>query len=282
MDSLPRHTLTRLIAKYGRGVCDSPKRVEALLRDLCGSHRREINILIGALEEHVAMDLIRTGKSVPRDVLLAKLANRLQHNRAYTPEAANWAVDGWAVALGILSESEFAARARSRTANTTRSTLAIPAQTDSPSTITNSAQQASSTRRADDQTNNPLSKSPSRTTSHVTPPQRPIPQSPPVNAQRPATTHLPLTTSPPSVVPPRPSPHANAASTATTANNVPSRPQPLTMQQPSRRGMKLGGCLFTLVLLVVVVIGAVFVVPAIIAILREEQAQPSINDRQFP
>ncbi|MDQ3255978.1 MAG: hypothetical protein M3R15_19120, partial [Acidobacteriota bacterium] len=159
---MPRHTLTRLIAKHGRGICDSPKRIEALLRDLCGSHRREINILIGALEERVATDLIRTGKSVPRDVLLAKLANRLQDNRAYTPEAASWAVDCWAVALGILSETEFAARVQSRTANTTPSTLADPGQTDSQSSSIASGQKASSTRIVDDQTENPPSKSPSR------------------------------------------------------------------------------------------------------------------------
>ncbi len=281
MDSLPRHTLTRLIAKYGRGICDSPKRLEAMLRDLCGSHRREINILIGALEEHVATDLIRTGKSVPRDVLLAKLANRLQDNRAYTPEAASWAVDGWAVALGILSQMEFAARAQSRTANTTPSTHADPGQTDSQSSSIASGQKASSTRIVDDQTENPPSKSPSRTTSHVTPLQHPIRPSPPVNAQRPATTQRPLTTSPPSVVSPRPS-HANTVSPATSANNVLTQQQPLTIQKPARRGWKLGGCLFTLLFLVVLVIGAVFVVPAIIAILREEQAQPSVNDRQFP
>lgn len=281
MNSLPRHTLTRLIAKHGRGICDSPKRIEALLRDLCGSHRREINILIGALEERVATDLIRTGKSVPRDVLLAKLANRLQDNRAYTPEAASWAVDGWAVALGILSESEFAARARSRTANMTRSTLADTGQTDSPSTSIPSGQQAPSTRQANDQTRNPPSTSPSRTTPRVTPLQHPIRPSPHVNAQRPATTQRPLTTSPPSVVSPRPS-HAKTISPATSANNVLTQQQPLTMQQPERRGLKLGGCLFTLLFLIVLVVGAVFVVPAIIAILREEQAQPSVNDRQFP
>jgi len=281
MNSLPRHTLTRLIAKYGRGICDSPKRLEALLRDLCGSHRREINILIGALEERVATDLIRTGKSVPRDVLLAKLANRLQDNRAYMPEAASWAVDCWAVALGIISETEFAARVRSRTADTTRTTLPDPGQTDMPSTNITSGQKAPSTRRADDQTENPPSKSPARGTSQVTPRQHPVPQFPPVNAQQPATSHNPLPSSSPIVVSPRPS-HPNAVSPATSANNVPSRQQPLTIQNPSRRGWKLGGCLFTLLLLIVLVIGAVFVVPAIIAILREEQAQPSINDRRVP
>ena len=82
-------TLARIIAKHGRGICDTPKRVEALLRDLCGAYRREINIVMGALEERVAADLMTAGKSaVPRAAILARLAARLRDNLAYTPEAA--------------------------------------------------------------------------------------------------------------------------------------------------------------------------------------------------
>lgn len=89
MNDLPRHTLSRIIAEHGRGICDAPKRVEALLRDLCGAHRREINIITGALEERVPADLIAVGNStVPRDVSLARLAARLRDNLAYTPEDA--------------------------------------------------------------------------------------------------------------------------------------------------------------------------------------------------
>ena len=57
MNDQPRHTLSRIIAKYGPGICDAPKRVEAMLRDLCVAHRREINIIMGALEERVPTDL---------------------------------------------------------------------------------------------------------------------------------------------------------------------------------------------------------------------------------
>ena len=116
MNDLPRHVLTRIISEHGRGVCDTPKRVEALLRDLCGAHRREINIIIGALEERVAADLLAAGGRTPRDVLLARLAARLRDNLAYTPEAARWGVETWAVALGTMSEAELLERARAAAA----------------------------------------------------------------------------------------------------------------------------------------------------------------------
>jgi hypothetical protein len=125
MNDLPRHTLARIIAEHGREICAAPKRVEALLRDLCGAHRREINIIVGALEEHVAADLISAaagGKSAPREVLLARQAARLRDNLAYTPEAALWAVETWAFALGILSATELQERERTKSAEAVRIT----------------------------------------------------------------------------------------------------------------------------------------------------------------
>lgn len=88
MNDQSRHTLSRIIAQHDRGICDAPKRIEVLLRDLCGAHRREINIITGALEKRVATDLIAAGNSVPRDALLARLAVRLRDDLAYTPGAA--------------------------------------------------------------------------------------------------------------------------------------------------------------------------------------------------
>ena len=49
MNDGPRQTLRELVARYGRGLCSDARRCEGLLRDLCGGHRREINILVSAL-----------------------------------------------------------------------------------------------------------------------------------------------------------------------------------------------------------------------------------------
>lgn len=240
MNDVPRQTLARIIAQHGRGILDSPKRIEALLRDLCGAHRREINILVGALEERVAADLMRAQqKSVPREVLLAQLTKRLQDHLAYTPEAARWAVDSWAVALGVLSEAEFEARARPRAPIQNEQPLAPPARQKPTSTSNATAQTAKP----------PIFKKPSPPT--VRPPA-------------------------PAAAPPAVAPVAKTRTPPATIS-VSHPPPPLPVPSSPRRGWKLRGCLISLVLLVIFIGGAIFVVPAVIALLREEQAQPDIN-----
>jgi len=112
MNEAPRQTLRELIAKYGSALCSDEKRCTALLRDLCGAHRREVNILSGALRERVPLDLLAARNSMPRDLLLARLAKRLEEHLALTADAARWAVDSWALALGVVTDAEVEERQR--------------------------------------------------------------------------------------------------------------------------------------------------------------------------
>src|SRR5918998_3222507 len=106
MNDAPRQTLRELIARHGPGLCSDARRCEGLLRDLCGEHRREINILVSALKERVPLDLLAAQSAMPRGLLAARLAKRLEDQLALTPEAARWAVDSWALALGVVTEAE--------------------------------------------------------------------------------------------------------------------------------------------------------------------------------
>jgi hypothetical protein len=106
MNDAPRRTLRELVARHGPGLCADARRCEGLLRDLCGAHRREINILIGALKERVPLDMLAARGSVPRGLLLARLAKRLEDHLALTGDAARWAVDSWALALGVVTDAE--------------------------------------------------------------------------------------------------------------------------------------------------------------------------------
>ncbi|HEY9405392.1 MAG TPA: hypothetical protein VIQ24_22270 [Pyrinomonadaceae bacterium] len=255
MNDLPRHTLARIILEHGRAICDAPKRVEALLRDLCGAHRREINIIIGALEERVAADLLAARGTVPRDALLARLAARLRDNLAYTPEAARWGVETWALALGTISEAELRERARAESTEDGRGG-ASPQARDAEPPAANPARVA------------PPASQPSRGTTHA-PPQQP--------------TQSPKASQPPTVVtPPAPAPR-RAPTIHPSAPPVPRTPRqsvapPPPARDASRRGLTLRGCLIGVMLIIVLIVAAVFVVPAVIMILKEEQAQPSIND----
>lgn len=106
MNNLPRQKLAEIVARSGRAVLDNPRRCAGLLRDYCPQNRREIAVLVGALEERVAADLAATHSGIPREVLLAKLAQRLHDNLAMDKTAARWAVHSWALALGVLTNAE--------------------------------------------------------------------------------------------------------------------------------------------------------------------------------
>lgn len=108
MDNLPRQTLCELIAKYGESLCDDPSRCEGLLRDFCGRHRLEINVLIDAIKERIPTDLCGSLASVPIEISLTRLTQRLQQHRGLPKDLARWAVESWALALGKIAEKDLA------------------------------------------------------------------------------------------------------------------------------------------------------------------------------
>lgn len=103
MNDIPRRILCELIATYGPALCDEPRRCEALLRDRCGQYRCEIFVLIHALKKRVAADLRSAGHHLPLPSLLARLRARCMSELAMTESAAHWAVESWALALGVIT-----------------------------------------------------------------------------------------------------------------------------------------------------------------------------------
>ncbi|HYO64389.1 MAG TPA: right-handed parallel beta-helix repeat-containing protein [Pyrinomonadaceae bacterium] len=106
MNELPRQKLREVVARHGREVARDARRVEGLLRDHSGGHRREVSALVAALEEHVPADMLDAPADTPREVVLARMARRLADNRALSESAARWSVNSWALALGLISEDE--------------------------------------------------------------------------------------------------------------------------------------------------------------------------------
>ena len=106
MNDLPRQALSDLIAQYGPLLIEEPRRFEGLLRDLYPKLTKEVNVLIGALNEGVAKDLMGSQDEDPKQVILARLAKRLVDNLAMSDYAAEWAVESWALALGVVSQEQ--------------------------------------------------------------------------------------------------------------------------------------------------------------------------------
>ncbi|HZI17072.1 MAG TPA: right-handed parallel beta-helix repeat-containing protein [Pyrinomonadaceae bacterium] len=109
MNDQPRQKLREIIARHGPSVIRDARRCEGLLRDYSAAHRREVSVLVSALEEHVPGDLLGAPAGAPRAVLLKRFARRLSDNRGLSEPAAAWSVNTWALALGLISDGELAA-----------------------------------------------------------------------------------------------------------------------------------------------------------------------------
>lgn len=104
MNDEPRQKLRELIVKYGHALCSDTSRCEALLKDYCGNHKCEIFVLVAALKKKVTDDLLKSSAGVPQEIVMGRLKKRLEDELAMTAEAAHWAVESWAYALGFITE----------------------------------------------------------------------------------------------------------------------------------------------------------------------------------
>ncbi len=74
--------------------------------DRCGQYRKEINVLMAALQERILADLQSSQTSVPVAVLIPRLIKRLHDEQGLDEQAARWSVESWALALRVISESD--------------------------------------------------------------------------------------------------------------------------------------------------------------------------------
>jgi hypothetical protein len=104
----PRALLKELVEGDGPEVLEQPLRIEGMLRDFAGEHRREIAALMACWRGGV-VGRLRGGE----DSLLLpdyeKLAREMAEKMEGPPELARWAVESWAVALGLLKTEQAAA-----------------------------------------------------------------------------------------------------------------------------------------------------------------------------
>ena|GEM_PF-1072229 len=104
MNDAVRQRLCELIAHYERSLVDDVRRCESLMRDFCGA-TMECKILLLAMKEQVPQELLaHSPDSWP--LVLARLSQKLEQGFAMEPVAAKWAVESWAIALGIVSDTK--------------------------------------------------------------------------------------------------------------------------------------------------------------------------------
>lgn len=103
MQDMTRKHLGEILSQYGQDLIHDHRRTEALLRDVCGAYKREINVLIAAQREGIAEDLLRATPSNAPEFLVARLARRVEQNLGFGKTVAIWAVESWALVLGVIA-----------------------------------------------------------------------------------------------------------------------------------------------------------------------------------
>src|ERR1700733_16161942 len=101
MRTTPRDILVDIVARHGEPLLTEPLRTEGLLKDYCGEFRREIFVLVSCLRVGVVEQLRRQGGPSVK-LICARLALKLEQNLAISSDVAKWAVESWAIALGLL------------------------------------------------------------------------------------------------------------------------------------------------------------------------------------
>jgi hypothetical protein len=100
MDPLPREQLADFTRRFGPELHEDAYRVRALLLDTCPTQRREVAVLVAAVEEGVPRRISSSsdGFSSGR---LERFAADLASERGLDAGAALWAVQSWAWVLGV-------------------------------------------------------------------------------------------------------------------------------------------------------------------------------------
>ncbi len=99
-------TLGEILIKHGRSPLTDPRLCENLLKDYCAPHKEEISLLVLAVKERVASDLLVSQDGLHRDLLRALLVKRLRKDKSLNEGDARWAVESWSFAIRALSRSE--------------------------------------------------------------------------------------------------------------------------------------------------------------------------------
>ncbi|HEX5270958.1 MAG TPA: hypothetical protein VFW33_10740, partial [Gemmataceae bacterium] len=95
-----RQKLCDIVAAHGTTVADDPARCGELLRQAAPEDGAGVEALLGALKAHVPARLALLTEPLAMAPVTSGLVRRLVDEQGLSEEAARWAVESWAVALG--------------------------------------------------------------------------------------------------------------------------------------------------------------------------------------
>jgi WD40 repeat protein len=106
LDESVARTLGEILIKHGQSSLTDARRCENLLKDYCGEYKEEISLLVSAVKQRIAIDLLVSQDGLPRDLLRDLLIKRLRKNQSLGEAEARWTVESWAIAVRALVRAE--------------------------------------------------------------------------------------------------------------------------------------------------------------------------------
>lgn len=102
LDESVARTLGEILSRHGQSSLTDARLCENLLKDYCGQYKEEISLLVSAVKERVAIDLLVSQDGLPQNLLRNLLIKRLRKNQSLGEGEARWAVDAWSIAVRAL------------------------------------------------------------------------------------------------------------------------------------------------------------------------------------
>lgn len=102
MDNAARKILRELVEELGSNIPEHPQKWRGYLNDRLAYYKLERQALTTALNDSIPEELLSSQVPVSPQVQIERLALRLVEHHGLQPEVARWAVESWALALGIL------------------------------------------------------------------------------------------------------------------------------------------------------------------------------------
>jgi len=103
MSNDARQVLVELISRHGPELAKQPNALDSRLRDFYHGQSKQRVVLIQAIETGVVATLQRE-RTTPMALLLPRLINTLHDDCGTDRDLAHWAVETWALALGVIAQ----------------------------------------------------------------------------------------------------------------------------------------------------------------------------------
>jgi len=95
MNNEVKKKLSHIVAKHGREIFRDAAKCEALLKDHCWNHKKEVNVLIMTLKTGIVLRLADIKKESDFNLIIEQIIINLIDETTMSEEAARWAVACW-------------------------------------------------------------------------------------------------------------------------------------------------------------------------------------------